>query len=187
MVYVSEGIIAKTVNAHDEDSSESDGSSSSQAMEVDSVWRRNHDDSMYLSSEDSVRARKKEAAGDVSMLDKEQNEQTEIGILSKEEKVLRNPGRLRPGSRAARTPRKRTQAGAGSLLRLMKYLEDAIKGVSSRASEALGESEETSCWHPAVHAATDDAGRSIHDPIEQENNRVDTVEGGREGGYPLGA
>ena len=39
---------------------------------------------MYFSSEDSVRARKKEAAGDVSMQDKEQNEQTETGILSKE-------------------------------------------------------------------------------------------------------
>ena len=69
----------------------------------------------------------------------------------------------------------------------MKYLEDAIKGVGSRASEALGESEETSCWHPAVPAVTDDAGRSIHDPKEQEKHRVDTVEGGREGGYPLGA
>ena len=84
MVYVSEGIIANTFNAHDEDSSESDGSSSSQAMEVDSLGRRNHDDSMYSSSENSVRARKKEAAGDVSMQGKEQNEQTETVILSKE-------------------------------------------------------------------------------------------------------
>ena len=97
------------------------------------------------------------------------------------EKVLRNPGRLRPGSRAARTPRKRTQAGAGTLLRLMKYLEDAIKGVSSRASEALGESEETSCWHPAVPAVPEDAGRSIHDPIEQEKTSC-RHGGGRNGG-----
>ena len=82
MVYVSGGNIAKTVNAHDEDSSEFDGSSS-QAMEVDSFWRRKHDDIVYFSSEDSVRARKKEAAGDVSVLDKEQNEQTETGIHSK--------------------------------------------------------------------------------------------------------
>ena len=120
MVYVSEGIIAKTFNAHDEHSSESDGSCSSQAMEVDSLGLRSDDDSTYSSSEDSVRARKEEAAGDVSLQDKEQNEQTETGILSKEDKVLRNPGRLRPGSRAARTPRKRTQAGAETLLRLMK-------------------------------------------------------------------
>ena len=81
--------------------------------------------------------------------------------LNRWEQVLRNHGRLRPGSRAARTPRKRTLAGAGTLLRFMKHLEDAIKGVSSRASEALGESEETSCWHPAIPAVTDDAGRSF--------------------------
>ena len=63
----------------------------------------------------------------------------------------------------------------------------AIKGVSSRASEALGESEETSCWHPAVPAVTDYAVRSVHDTIEQVNNHVDTMEVRRGGGYPLGS
>ena len=53
-------------------------------MEVDRRGRRNHDDSMYSSSEDSVRTRKQEAAGDVSMQDKEQTEQTETGALSQE-------------------------------------------------------------------------------------------------------
>ena len=39
---------------------------------------------MYSSSEDSVRTRKQEAAGDVSMQDKEQTEETETGALSQE-------------------------------------------------------------------------------------------------------
>ena len=59
--------------------------------------------------------------------------------------------------------------------------------MSSRTSEALGASEETSCWHPTDHAVTDDALRSLHDPIEQVNNRVDTMEVRRGGGYPLGS
>ena len=104
LVTLSEGNIAKTFNALDEDSCESDGSSSSQTMEVHRQGRRNHDDSMYSSSEDSVRPRKQEAAGDVSMQDKGQTEQTETGALSQE-----------VADRSIRDKRQTTeQVGAGS-------------------------------------------------------------------------
>ena len=141
LVTLSKGNIAKTFNAHDEDSYESDGSSSSQPVKVDRRERRNHDDSMYSSPEDSVRSRKKEAAGDVSMQDKEQTEQTETGALSQEtadrsirdkQQTTEQAGsgteepRLRPGSKAARTPRKRNQGGSGTLLRHMNNLESKV-------------------------------------------------------------
>ena len=83
MVTLSDSIVAKNFNAHDEDSSESDGSCSSQAMEVDRRDHRNQDDGMCSSSEDSVHERKKEADGDVSQQDKEQTERTETVTLAK--------------------------------------------------------------------------------------------------------
>ena len=164
-------------------------------MEVDRRGRRNHDDSMCSSSEDSVRTRKQEAAVDVSMQDTEQTEQTETEALSRRrqialsatssrrlsrwEQALGNPSRGRPSSRTARTPRKRTQAGAATLLRQMKNLESAIKGVNSHTSKALGEIKQTSCWH---HALTDDAGRPLQYP--NGSGQQSCRHGGGEGYLP---
>ena len=60
------------------------GAAAVKALEVYRRGRRNLDDSVFYSSEDSLRARNKEAAGVVSMQDKGQTEQTQTVTLSKE-------------------------------------------------------------------------------------------------------
>ena len=63
----------------------------------------------------------------------------------------------------------------------MKNLEGAINGVNLHTCKALGEIKQTSCWHPSVHALTDDAGRPLQYPNRAGQQSCRHGEGGWRG------